>query len=439
MVGSGRALHGDDSERSQREQAAEVFAAPAALSSARRRWHTGRWGEALGDEDLADTTRKDEADSQRDDGATQQHATRDARLRLLTDQVPAVVWSTDAELRFTSSAGAALRSLGLLPDQVVGRSLWDYFGTRDPNEPQVAAHVRALSGESVSFNVEWLGRAFEAYVEPLRDEHGEIVGTLGIAVDATERKRAKSERAALQARSRHQQKLEAIGTLASGVAHEINNPIQSIMNYAQLIRRRTDNEALHDYAAEILTEAQRVASIVRNLLSFARQEGEPYADVPVESLVESTLALLGVMLHKEGVQLELALPKDLPLVRCHPQQIQQVLMNLLGNARDALNERYPVAHEDKRVIISARRIEGADGACVRLTIEDHGPGIAPERMDKLFDPFVSAGGGGSGAGFGLAVSHGIVAEHGGTLSAQSELGSHTRFHVELPAARASLV
>jgi PAS domain S-box-containing protein len=377
--------------------------------------------------------------SQHDTASASGSAARDARLRLLTDQVPAVVWSTDRDLRFTSSTGAALRTLGLSPGQAVGASLWEYFGTHDRDEPQIAAHLRALAGESVSFAVEWNTRDFEGYVEPLRDESTAIVGTLGIAVDVTERKRAERERLALQTRLRHQLKLEAIGTLASGVAHEINNPIQSIMNYAQIIARRTPVSELQDYAGEILTEAQRVAAIVRNLLSFARQEGEPYADVPVSTLVESTLALMGVMLHKEGIVLEVDVSAGLPLVRCHPQQIQQVLMTLLSNARDALNERYPTPHDAKRVLITARSLPRDDEPRVRITVEDHGLGVPAERLERLFDPFARTITDGSDTAFGLAVSHSVVAEHGGLLSAESEPGRLTRFHVDLPVGSAAAV
>jgi signal transduction histidine kinase len=242
------------------------------------------------------------------------------------------------------------------------------------------------------------------------------------------------ERGVWQAHARHQQRLEAIGTLASGVAHEINNPVQSIMNYAQLIARRSGSPEIANYAHEILHEAQRVAAIVRGLLSFARQEGEPYTDVQMRDVVASTLALVSALLRKEAIHLDLDLVDDMPAVRCHPQQIQQVLMNLLGNARDALNERYPGAHDDKRIVITSRSWRRDGGSFVRLSIEDHGVGIQPAVLDKIFDPFWTSKAQGEAAGLGLAVSHGIVVEHGGTISVESEPGRFTRFHVDLPSA-----
>jgi PAS domain S-box-containing protein len=111
----------------------------------------------------------------------------DARLRLLTQQMPAVLWATDADLRFTLSTGAGLANVGLVPGQVVGRTLPEYFGTTDPTEPPIAAHRRALGGESVTYEATWGGRMFQAYVEPMRDERDAIVGTIGVALDITER------------------------------------------------------------------------------------------------------------------------------------------------------------------------------------------------------------------------------------------------------------
>ena len=242
------------------------------------------------------------------------------------------------------------------------------------------------------------------------------------------------EQALFQTQSRHQQRLEAIGTLASGVAHEINNPVQSIMNYALLIERRSSAPDVVKYAQEILHESQRVAAIVRGLLSFARQEGGPYTDVTVHDLVSSTLSLMSAMLRKEGIQVDTSDLEDGPEVRCHPQQIQQVLMNLLANARDALNDRYPGHHEAKKIALHSRTWRRDGAAFVRLTVEDFGVGIDPALIDRVFDPFRTTKPQGEAAGLGLSISLGIVVEHGGAISVESEPESSTKFHVDLPAA-----
>lgn len=373
-------------------------------------------------------------DPPRGEAAALSLAEQDARLQLLTSSIPALVWSTDAQLRFTSGAGASLAALGLTPGELVGLSLWDYFGTRDPESPHMAGTLAALRGESVSAKVEWAGRIYESHIEPLRDASGAIVGTIGVALDVTDRDHAEREHALLRAKLRHQQRLEAIGTLASGVAHEINNPVQSIMNYAQLIRRRVGEGEVEGYAGEILHEAQRVAAIVRNLRSFARQEGEPYTEVGLADIVSNTLALTGVMLHKEGIELHVEVPTDADAVLCHPQQIQQVLMNLLANARDALNERYPATQDEpsRKVIRICSSTEG-DGR-VRLTVEDNGVGIAADLLGTIFDPWCTTKPEREGAGLGLPISLAIAREHGGTLTAESEPGAYTRMHLDLPIA-----
>jgi signal transduction histidine kinase len=274
-----------------------------------------------------------------------------------------------------------------------------------------------------------IGERLEKYRET-RESDIERLRTSG----ADLRQRAR-DRALFQSQSdaRQQQRLEAIGTLASGVAHEINNPVQSIMNYALLIERRSATPDVVKYAQEILHESQRVAAIVRGLLSFSRQEGGPYTEVAVHELVSSTLSLLSVMLRKDGVQIEASDLEDGPAVRCHPQQIQQVLMNLLANARDSLNARYPGQDDAKRIVIHSRPWLREGEHFVRLTVEDYGIGIPEAQLDQIFDPFFTTKAQGQAAGLGLAISHGIVVEHGGMISVESD-GTSTRFHVDLPAA-----
>lgn len=231
--------------------------------------------------------------------------------------------------------------------------------------------------------------------------------------------------------TRQQQRLEALGALASGVAHEINNPIQSIMNYAQLIRNRGKSPQLDEYAGEILCEAQRVATIVRNLLSFARQEGEPYMEASMADMVEHTLSLTAAVLRKEQISVEVRVNRELPLVQCHPQQIQQTIMNLVTFCRDGLNARYPNADTNKRLLIAAVAESWRGQPALRTIIEDRSAGMPPEALERLFDPFDSVASQ-RGAGLGLSVCYSIVTDHGGALTVESELGHFTRFVILLP-------
>jgi len=363
----------------------------------------------------------------------------EAGLRLLAKRVPVIVWTTDEHLRVTSLTGAGLAGLELHAEEVIGMSVRDVLRKLDRSESTLLpAHLRALTGEPLHFVRAFKDREYDVRVEPLYDDKAQLRGCTGVALDITVHAQMARERGMWQAHARHQQRLESIGTLASGVAHEINNPVQSIMNYAQLIARRAGSGDVATYAQEILQEAQRVASIVKGLLSFARQEGEPYTDVQVREVVESTLSLVTALLRKEGIRLDLDLADELPTIRCHPQQIQQVLLNLIGNAREALNGTYPNGHDNKRILLVARTWRREEVTFVRITIEDFGVGIPQNALDKIFDPFWTSKTDGHAAGLGLSVSQGIVIEHGGAISVESEPGRYTRMHVDLPASTLSV-
>lgn len=359
---------------------------------------------------------------------------RDAHMRALADQLPAVVWSTDAELRFTSSNGGGLVALGLTPDQVVGVSLYEFFSTTDREFPPIRAHLRALAGESVQYETEFSGRVYENSVQPFRDASGAVIGTLGMGLDVTMREHALAARGLLQDKLREQFRLESIGKLASGLAHEINNPLQSILNFAQLIRARAGTGPIRDYAEEIAHEVRRLSDIMRNLQSLVHQEGQLPTEIRLSDLVERTLSLFRAALRKESIDIDLDMPGDLPAAWARANGMQQVLINLLTGARDALNARYPLHHQDKRIRVSAQVIIVSGARRLRLTVEDHGAPIPAEHIARVFEPFSMVSGRDQGTGLRLAISHGIARENGGELRVESEPGHSTRFHLDLPIA-----
>jgi predicted ATPase/signal transduction histidine kinase/tRNA A-37 threonylcarbamoyl transferase component Bud32 len=251
-----------------------------------------------------------------------------------------------------------------------------------------------------------------------------------VATDISDRKRAEVERAELETQLRQQQRLESLGTLASGIAHEINNPVQGIMNYAELIISSiNDHDTAIEFAGEITHEAERVATIVRNLLAFSRQDRDQSLEpTDLETLVNGTMSLLQAVLRKDHIRIDVNVP-PLP-VRCRVQQIQQIILNLVTNARDALNQHCPDSDERRKIEI---RGEPGPGGRVRIIVEDHGPGIPDDVVSHIFDPFFTTKGRDKGTGLGLSVSHGIAKEHGGEILVESRLGEGTRFIVELPA------
>jgi predicted ATPase/signal transduction histidine kinase/tRNA A-37 threonylcarbamoyl transferase component Bud32 len=279
-----------------------------------------------------------------------------------------------------------------------------------------------------------------APIEP--DGEGSRRNAVAVATDISARKRAEAEKHTLEVQLRQQQRLESIGTLAAGVAHEINNPIQGILNYAELITLRSrDPAAVEDFAAEISKESDRVATIVRNLLAFSRQDAERQQElIEVQRLIEGTLSLIQTVLRKDHIALVVAPGQPTARVRCRPQQVQQILMNLVTNARDAVNQRHGVAEGDadrKRITIAFEQFERDGRAWVRITIEDNGAGIPDHVLPHIFDPFFTTKGRDQGTGLGLAVSHGLASDNGGELSVETRLGEGTRFFLELPAVEGS--
>ncbi|MDM8517009.1 ATP-binding protein [Desulfobacterales bacterium HSG16] len=257
--------------------------------------------------------------------------------------------------------------------------------------------------------------------------------TAHLRKEIAERKQAEKDRTLLEMKLRQKQKLESVGTLAGGVAHEINNPINGIMNYAQLIKDRLNpDDPLLEFAEEIIYETNRVATIVRNLLAFARCEKESHSAAKISDILESTLSLIRTLIRHDQIILETDVSNDLPAIKCMNRQIQQVFMNLVTNARDALNERYPVYDENKIISLSAYLFEKKGKEWIRTTVEDHGIGIAPEARERMFDPFFTTKPRDKGTGLGLSISYGIVREHGGELHVESVQSNYTRFHMDLP-------
>ncbi|HKQ60790.1 MAG TPA: PAS domain S-box protein [Candidatus Polarisedimenticolaceae bacterium] len=478
----------------------------------------------------------------------------EGRLRLLIGQMPAILWSVDRELRFTSSIGAGLTNLGLEANAVAGGALQDYFGTQDPDFPPIAAHLRAIAGESVSFEMDWKDRVFQAHVEPFVDDGGQVIGAVGAALDITERKRAEEASRQSEARKgaildtaldaiitmdhrgritefnpaaerlfgyrreeilgqelaerlippelraahrrgmerhlasgegcvigrrlelnalhrdgrefpveisitriavdgppcftgyvrdlterkqaedalrqreeqlRHAQKMEAIGTLAGGVAHDFNNILTGILGYAQLLRREALAGSPSARAAEVIEKgATRAAALTQQLLGFARKGKNQDVSIDLHATIREVVGLLEHSLNK-NITIHQDLAAEAAHVRGDPGQLQQVILNLAVNARDAM----PAGGE---LSFITRHVE--PGSAVLLTIADTGCGIPVEHRDRIFEPFFTTKQHGKGTGMGLAMVYGIVRNHGGTIRVDSEVGRGTNILVQLPRA-----
>lgn len=251
-----------------------------------------------------------------------------------------------------------------------------------------------------------------------------VAVTLGEAIELKE----------AEAKVIHASKLASVGELAAGVGHEVNNPTNSIMNCADIILQYADDaDKVRQFAGLIRSEAERIATIVRNLLTFSRQDREQHSLGRLCDIVDVVLSLSEKKLERSNIEVRLDVPEDLPKLRCRSEQLQQVVMNLIINALHALDQRYPDDDPDKILTIAGRSVDDDGKRYVRLTVEDHGCGVAPDNLDKIFDPFYTTKGRDKGTGLGLSVSLGIVEEHNGRIQVESELDRYTRFHVDIPA------
>ncbi len=304
----------------------------------------------------------------------------------------------------------------LLPERLRGRHIGHraaYF-----QEPHVRPMGRGLDlvarrGDGSEFPV-------EISLSYMETEDGRRA--LAFVTDIT--RRQAMERAARQA-----ERLSALGRLSAGIAHEVNNPIGIISSRIEIMLLDAEAQPLPGTVTEDLRvlhrHAQRVARIAHGLLSFARESSAAQEPVDLNHVVEETLLLMEKDLAKGGITIRRSLPSNLPPVHGDPSALQQVVMNLLTNAGDALGR-------GGEISLETCVVSGEKGR-VRLTVRDTGPGISPDVLPRIFDPFYTTKP--DGTGLGLSISYGIVSEHKGTIDVESLPGRGTTFILTFPTAR----
>jgi PAS domain S-box-containing protein len=347
-------------------------------------------------------------------------------LRTVVSHVPIVLFSIDADGIFTMSEGKGLQALGLQPGQVVGRSVFDVY---EPFPHVLDMVRRALKGDEFTASVELGGITFETRYSPLRDERGRVTGVIGVAIDVSERRRLEDQ--LLQA-----QKMEAIGRLAGGVAHDFNNLLAAILGHCELLLRRLpEDHALRGCAEEIHKAGGRGALLTRQLLAFSRR------DVPTLSLLE-VRAVAGEMegmlrrLIGEDIELQTWFGPDSAVVRADRAQLEQVIMNLVVNARDAMPHGGRISLEVRVAELDRGYAEAHPGvnpgSYAMIAVSDDGCGMDADTIAHVFEPFYTTKEQGRGTGLGLSTVYGIVERNGGSISVQSEPEHGSSFRVYLP-------
>ena len=351
------------------------------------------------------------------------------RLAVMVEKMPAVLWTTNADLQITSAMGAGLDALGLRQREPVGLPLLEFFFTSDADSPPITAHRRALVGQSVAYEANWNDRRFESHVQPLKDGEGIIQGVIGVALDITERER-------LADQLRQSQKMQAVGELAGGVAHDFNNLLMVVKGHAQLLlERMPENSALRLGIQQMEKAADRAASLTRQLLAFSRKQ---VLQPRVLDLNDAVGGMIRMFSRVIGENIEMAfLPGGkLGRVKADPGQIEQVLLNLVVNARDAMPEGGRLTIETSNVVLdrgyAATHVSVEPGSYVMLTVTDTGCGMDAKTQARIFEPFFTTKGPGKGTGLGLATVYGVVKQSGGYIYVYSEVGHGTTFKIYLP-------
>jgi PAS domain S-box-containing protein len=365
--------------------------------------------------------------------AAQEEALRSqSTLRVVLEQLPALVWTVDRDLKMRSSEGSGLALLGLRPGDLRGMTLAEYFGAADPCDPVIQHHQRALEGHTAAYEFEWNGLVFQTTVVPLRDGSGAIDAALGMAVDITEQKR-------MALRVQVAQKIESLGILAGGVAHDFSNLLAAMLGNADLALRETaPSHPARDAIQNIKIAGQRAAELTGQLLAYSGKGQLVVREINLNQIVDEIASILRVSLAKQATLL-VDLTPNLAVVRADPSQLRQIVINLMTNASDAMEERAGtirlrtyMRRVDRAFIESLEVVtEIPEGTYVCFEVTDTGHGMDQAVRRKIFDPFFTTKV--HGHGLGLAAVIGIVRGHGGALRVDSEPGRGTRFEVLLPA------
>jgi signal transduction histidine kinase/CheY-like chemotaxis protein len=287
----------------------------------------------------------------------------------------------------------------------------------------------------LSISAEAVGKGdFSRHVEVTsRDECGELAVVFNQMTENVKRSREQLEQTVdtlktTQAQLIQSEKLSGIGEFVAGVAHELNNPLTSVMGFSELLAKADTNPQHQRFLEMISKSAQRCHKIVQSLLSFARRRAPERKLSSINELVESAVEFLQYQLRTSNIEVVTRLDAHLPKAMVDPHQIQQVFLNIINNARQAIE-----GHQPKG---SIRIATETCGQVVRITFQDNGPGIDEKNLSKVFDPFFTTKEIGKGTGLGLSLSYGTVKEHGGAISVRSKPGEGATFVIELPLATA---
>ncbi|RJP88634.1 MAG: PAS domain S-box protein [Desulfobacteraceae bacterium] len=346
----------------------------------------------------------------------------------------------DPQLHITFANNALCRMIGYSLEEITRKSVIDFLD--EDNQQRLEEEVANWTDKDRHvFEIDWIAKnggliSTILSPKPIYDDEGDFSGFLGIVTDVTDLKQAQREKELAQAQLLQSQKMEAIGMLAGGVAHDFNNYLTTILGSIDLIGlKKTLPENLKKHIAQIKNAAELSAALTRQLLAFGRRQMLEKTSINLNTIVTNIQKMLSRLIG-ENIQFTTRLAPDLKDINADFGQMEQIVMNLAVNARDAMPEGGHLHLKTENIIIDEAYCHQASyatpGEFVCLTVEDSGAGMSREMMDKIFDPFFSTKGPGHGTGLGLSVVYGVVKQHQGWINVYSEPNQGTTFKIYLP-------
>ena len=362
------------------------------------------------------------------------------QLQIILDSVPAYISYKDLDGRYLRVNRAFAEMTGIPKEKWVGHTIEDLLPGAGEDRSWVDAEV-AKSGEpkldglevmSVGEGMRWL----RTDRFPYRDKNGDIVGVISLSTDVTDRRQAEADLAVKEEQLRRSQKMEAVGLLAGGIAHDFNNLLTAISGYAELtLSKLNDEDPLTENIGGIRKASAQAAALIRQLLAFSRRQPIELAVTDLNAVVTDTEGMLRRLIG-EDIELVTEFDENLPAVNADPSQLEQIIVNLAVNARDAMPEGGTLTIGTEKVALDEERCAsiccGRPGTFACLVVKDTGIGMSEATAARIFEPFFTTKGPHGGTGLGLSVIYGNVKQHEGWIEVDSEPGHGTTFRIGIP-------
>ena len=360
-----------------------------------------------------------------------QHETEE-KYRMIVENTRDMIFTIDLRREYVYVSPSFHTMLGYKQDELIGKPFISLVHPEDVPIIEKEVQLSNMPGYKNSGEAEYRirnaageWRWIVSRGTRLADIDGKFLYFIGIARDITEQKQAEQEKRRLEERAQIASRLAAVGEMAAGIAHEINNPLTGVLGFAELIMEKENiPDDIKENLVMIADGSQRVANIVKRLLTFARQSKPVKTLANLNELIENTIKLREYVLKTNSINVVTIFDPELPWSVVDPGQLQQVFLNLIVNAEQAMKK----AHGKGTLTITTEKLDNM----LHISFQDDGPGIAKENMTHMFEPFFTTKAPGEGTGLGLSLSRSIVLEHDGKMSVESEVGKGATFVVELP-------